>query len=115
MRTLRDFLLAEAKEDENKDDKGNDDKTTKPAPDYPEGFKVVDLRGGLTDLAKEAMGAKNFTAAMDLAATKNPDKIKQEFGEVSGTSHYEILKSVVGNKNKFNQVFQKKVSPLPGS
>ena len=114
MRTLRDFLLAEAKEEENKDNKGKDNKTSKPEAEYPEGFKVVDLRGGLTDLAKEAMGAKNFTAAMDLAATKNPDKIKQEFGTVNGTSHYEILKSVVGNKNKFNQVFQKKVSPLPG-
>ena len=107
MKTLRDFLLAEAKIDK-------DDKTTKPANNYPEGFKVVDLRGGLTDLAKEAMGAKNFSAAMDLAATKKPEKIIEEFGTVSGKTHYDILKGVVGNKNKFNQVFQPKVSKLPG-
>jgi len=110
MKTLRDFLLAEAKEDK----KNKNDKTTKPAIEYPEGFKVVDNRGGLTAEAKEAMGAANFTAAMDLAATKNPQKIMDEFGSVNGTSHYEVLKSVVGNKNKFNQVFQNKVSKLPG-
>ena len=109
MKTLRDFLLAEAKED----NKGKNNKGEASQKSYPEGFAIVSNQGGLTKEAQEAMGAANFTAAMDIAAVKNPQKIFDEFGSVSGKTPYDVLKGIVGNKNKFNEVFQAKVSKLP--
>ena len=107
MKTLKDFLLEEAKNDKN-------EKPGVPQKSYPEGFKVVSNQGGLTKEAQEAMGAANFTAAMDIAAVKNPQKIFDEFGSVSGKkTPYDILKGIVGNKNKFNEIFEAKVSKLP--
>lgn len=115
MRTLRDFLLAEAKgEDKNKTgNKGENKEGETSRFDYPEGFQVVSNKGGLTKEAQEAIGAKNFSEAMDIAAVKNPKKIIDEFGSVNGKTPYDILKGVVGNKNKFDEVFQSKVSRLP--
>ena len=81
--------------------------------DSPEGFVIVSNQGGLTKEAQEAIGAKNFSEAMDIAAVKNPQKIFDEFGSVSGKTPYEIMKGIVGNKNKFDDVFQAKVSKLP--
>ena len=110
MRTLRDFLLAEAKEDENKDDKNSESSTTNKQ--LPDGFTVVSNRGSLTKEAQEAMGAQNWNSAMDIAATKNPKKIKDKLGSVSGTGVYAILKSIMANNNDLDEVFKKEVGKV---
>jgi len=113
MRTLRDFLLAEAKEDEKQEDKGKNSEGETTNKELPDGFVIVSNRGSLTKEAQEAMGAKNWNSAMDIAATKNPKKIKDKLGSVSGTGVYAVLKSIMANNNDLDEVFKKEVGKVP--
>ena len=73
---------------------------------------IVSNRGSLTKEAQEAMGAKNWSSAMDIAATKDPKKIKDKLGSVSGNTVYDVLKSIMANENDLDEVFKKKVGKI---
>ena len=108
MRTLRDFLLAEAKEE----NKGKNEEGESTRMNLPDGFVIVSNRGSLTKEAQEAMGAKNWSSAMDIAATKDPKKIKDKLGSVSGNTVHDVLKSIMANENDLDEVFKKKVGKI---
>lgn len=103
MRTLRDFLLAETKKE------ASDNKNKQ----LPPGFTIISNRGSLTKEAQEAMGARNWSSAMDIAATKDPAKIKKSLGTVSGNDPYSILKGIMKNDNDLDEVFEKSVGRIP--
>jgi len=91
MRSLRDFLLAEAKD--NKSEK------------IPEGFKKIETRGGLTGVAKEAMGG-SYKEGIEAAATKEgKDQIKEKLKGSGSGSIKKILTSVVKTPNPLDDVF----------
>jgi len=103
MKTLRDFLLAEAKGD--KDKKGKSDNSEK----IPAGFEVISNKGRLTDEAKLAMGGtfkQGMKSAMESQDVR--DKIKGELKAPSPKpdSVRDILTKVVNAKNDLDLVFK---------
>lgn len=103
MKSLRDFLLAEA----NNDDKKENSSTT----GLPEGFEKIKNQGRLTQEASIAMGG-SFKEGMKSAAesSKVRTKIKEELkaGSPNSSSIRDIIKKVVIAKNELDEIFKTK-------
>ena len=92
MKTLREFLIAEAKED-----KINEK--------IPEGFSIIKSSGGLTGAAKEAMGG-SFKAGLEAASSsKGRQKIIDQLKGTGSDTIKSIITSVVKTKNDLDEVF----------
>ena len=104
MRTLRDFLLAEAKSDKDKKTDANSSKV-------PEGFQKIKNQGRLTDEAKLAMGG-TFKQGMKsaLESQKVRDKIKENLKAKSPKpdSIRDIIKKVIEAQNDLDLIFRTK-------
>ena len=103
MKSLRDFLLAEA----NNDDK----KENRPTTELPEGFEKISNKGRLTKEASIAMGG-SFKEGMKSAAESSAvrTKIKEELkaGTPNSSSIRDIIKRVVIAKNELDKIFRTK-------
>ena len=104
MRTLRDFLLAEAKAEptESKEEK------------IPQGFELIKNQGRLTDEAKLAMGG-TFKSSMSSAQESN--KVRQKIRDglkVKGTPNPKSVKDIITKiltaENDLDEIFKKKPS-----
>ena len=92
MKTLREFLIAEAKEDKTNEK-------------IPEGFSIIKSSGGLTGAAKEAMGG-SFKAGLEAASSsKGKQKIIDQLKGTGSDTIKSIITSVVKTKNDLDEVF----------
>ena len=96
MRTLRDFLLAEAMINE------DDDKI-----EAPSGWSEIGRRGVLSKAAQEILGYKNISSAKT-AAIEDPDHVKEKLGvsaDLSGQSMLEIFRTILKSNKDLGDIF----------
>jgi len=103
MRTLKDFLLAEAKDD--KPTQGDEDK-------IPQGFELIKNKGRLTDEAKLAMGG-TFKSSMSSAqeSSKVREKIRDGLNvktKPNPKSVKDIIEKVILAQNDLDEIFKTK-------
>lgn len=108
MKTLRDFLLAEAKE-EDKDKK----KSKKPSSGPPHSmFKDISNVGSITKQAEEFLGGKikdsKAAAASDAGRQQIRKNLVPKGDPPGGDDPYKILEWLMGKGTKLNDVFGEK-------
>lgn len=103
MKTLRDFLLAEAKEDE---DKKKNKKSSSGPPHSM--FKDISNVGSITNAAKEFIGGKIKDSKAAASTDKGKQKIRDNLGAgdgPGGDDPYKILEWLMKKGTKLNDVF----------
>ena len=108
MKTLRDFLLAEAKEDKDKDKEKS--KKTKSGPPHNL-FKDISNVGSISNAAKEFIGGKIKDSKAAASTDEGKKKIRDNLGAgdgPGGDDPYKILQWLMQKGTKLNDVFGEK-------
>jgi len=90
MRTLREYLIAEAKDDTSK---------------TPKDYTKITLQGGLTGHAKEMMGGSYKEGITAAATDKGRKQILDKLGGSGGDTIVKIVRSVVETTNDLDDIF----------
>ena len=91
MKSLREYLLAEAKND-------NENKT-------PKDYMKITLQGGLTGHAKQMMGGSYKEGITAAATEKGRDQILEKLKGSGGDTIRKIIESVVTTPNDLDSIF----------
>lgn len=105
MRTLRDFLLAEAKEEEQSKKENKKKPSSGPPHDM---FKDISNVGSISNAAKEFIGGKIKDSKAAASTDKGKQKIRDNLGAGDGPATddpYKILEWLMKKGTKLNDVF----------